>query len=241
MGRCLEGTLADHGDPGQVQSRADSPESDVRGMTPAPRQVPDSAVRALLLAAGSSRRFGGDKLLYPLAGRPLVTHAATAIAEAIAGGILRGAVAVVPSGETKLAWHLDTLGMDLVPNPDPARGLSSSLRLGLAALEQSGAPAALVFLADQPFVRAEVVTRLVLHWQATGRSVRPRYAGAPETPGHPVLLDRAVWRLADDLVGDTGLGDALERHGAAIDELPCDGENPDIDTPADLRGLGGFP
>ena len=210
-------------------------------MTPSPPPVPDSAVHALLLAAGSSRRFGSDKLLHPLAGRPLVAHAAMAIAEAIARGLLAGAVAVLPAGATSLARQLDTAGMHLVPNRDPTRGLSSSLRLGLAAMEQSGARAALVMLADQPFVRAEVISALVLHWQHTGRSVRPHYAGAPDTPGHPVLLDRSVWRLADDLEGDAGLGEALKRHLEAIDEIRVAGENPDIDSLADLRGLGGSP
>ena len=102
-------------------------------MTRASPNPPDMAAYALFLAAGLSSRFGSDKLLHPLRGRPLFAHAATAVAEAIAGGFLSGAVAVVPQGATNLARQLDALGMQLVPNPDPARGLSGSLRLGLAA------------------------------------------------------------------------------------------------------------
>jgi len=208
-------------------------------MNPVDPPVPESSVYALFLAAGLSSRFVSDKLLYPLDGRPLVAHAATAVAQAVAGGILWGAVAVVPWGATTLAWQLDTLGMQLVPNPDPAHGLSESLRLGLTALEQAGASAALVVLADQPLLRVEVISALVRHWQSTGRSVRPRYGDSPDTPGHPVLLDRSLWRHAHGLRGDVGLGRELRRHGEPIDEIPVPGGNPDIDTPADLHRLEG--
>jgi CTP:molybdopterin cytidylyltransferase MocA len=204
-------------------------------MTPAPRAGFESEVRALYLAAGASRRFGADKLRQPLAGRPLVVHAASTIAEAIDLGTLAGGVVVVPSEFSAIDWQLDTLGLDIVSSPDPALGLSTSLRLGLEALGRTRAGAALVALADQPLLRVEVITRLVHHWHATGRSARPRYADAPDIPGHPVLLDRSLWRLAGSVEGDVGMGNVLRHHRELIDDLEVPGDNPDIDSPEDLR------
>jgi CTP:molybdopterin cytidylyltransferase MocA len=116
--------------------------------------------------------------------------------------------------------------------------LATSLRRGLAALAEFTAPpadGAVIVLADQPGLRAEVIARLVDAWRRTGRSTRPRYLAAPAEPGHPVLLDRAVWHLAERLVGDTGLGDLLR--GEAVASIDVAGANPDVDTPADLQQL----
>jgi molybdenum cofactor cytidylyltransferase len=196
-------------------------------------------VYALLLAAGQSRRFGADKLLAPLHGRPLIAHTAAAIAQAIAGGILAGGVAVVPPRATELTRRLDTAGLNLVENPDPAAGLARSLQLGLAALETAHpeAGAALVLLADQPGVRVDVIARLVETWRAEGRSARPRYRDAPDQPGNPVLVDRSLWPLARDLKGDAGFGPALAARPEAVAGVEVAGRNPDVDTPEDLRRL----
>ena len=206
-------------------------------MTPTRHAGFEAQAHALYLAAGASRRFGGDKLRQPLAERPLAAHAASVIAEAIALGTLAGGVLVVPSEATAIELQLDSLGMDLVASPDPARGFSASLRLGLGALEKTGAGAALVALADQPLLRLDVIDSLVRHWRGTGRSVRPRYSDAPGIPGHPVLLDRSVWRLVEHVEGDIGLGSILKHQRQLIEEIGVRGDNPDVDSPEDLRRL----
>jgi CTP:molybdopterin cytidylyltransferase MocA len=87
-------------------------------------------------------------------------------------------------------------------------------------------------------VRLDVVEALVATWQRDRRSIiRPRYAARPDVPGHPVLLSRAVWPQVRQIEGDVGFS-AL-RDTAADDSLLLDvgGDNPDIDTPADLQRL----
>jgi CTP:molybdopterin cytidylyltransferase MocA len=193
-------------------------------------------VYALVLAAGSGSRFGGDKLTAPLHGRPLIAHVAAALAQTIGTGTLAGGIAVVPAEATSLAWPLDTAGLGLVVNPNPAEGIASSLRLGLAGLSQLDSPAAaLIVLADQPGLRTDVIGRLVEAWRRDRRSVRPRYAASPEEPGHPVLLDRSQWPLAERLQGDTGLRPLLDAAGITTIDVP--GANPDVDTREDLQIL----
>jgi CTP:molybdopterin cytidylyltransferase MocA len=124
-------------------------------------------------------------------------------------------------------------------NDAPDRGLSGSLRRGLAALG-ADAGAAIVLLADQPLVRQDVVAALVGGWRAgLGVVLRPRYAGAPDEPGHPVLLDRVVWPLAAALEGDRGLGSLFPPGAAGVALIDVAGRNPDVDTPDDLTTLEG--
>ena len=193
---------------------------------------------ALILAAGSGSRFGGDKLLAPLHGRPLVAHAAAAVAEAVAAGTLAGGVAVIPPGTPALARALAGSTLRLVENPDGGLGMAGSLRRGLAALAKLTTPpadGALIVLADQPRLRSEVIAGLVAGWRRSGRSIRPRYLASPAEPGHPVLLDRSLWHLAERLTGDTGLRQLLASEPVTLLDVP--GANPDVDSPADLRQL----
>lgn len=198
------------------------------------------AVHALLLAAGPGSRFGGPKLLHPWAGRPLVAHVIGLIAGLRDHGRLAGACAVVREGDEGVAALARQAGFRLVSNPDPKLGLSHSLRLGLGALAtlRPEPDAALLFLADQPAVPVEAVEEVLRAWEFGGQSVvRPRYADTPAEPGHPVLLDRDTWGLADGLTGDQGLGAALAHSPHLVLHVDVDGSNPDVDTTVDLNRL----
>jgi molybdenum cofactor cytidylyltransferase len=190
-----------------------------------------------VLAAGLARRFGGGKLVATFGGRPLVSHVLDAVSAAQARGLLAGTYVVAAEGDGLIADLTRRVGAILVPNPDPSRGLSSSLKLGLAALPGT-LDAALVLLGDQPMVRVEVIESLIDAWQEGGTGVvRPRYARAPDTPGHPVLLARPIWRLAGGLEGDSGFSLQFSPGAADVRVIDVPGDNPDVNTPADLLAL----
>jgi len=153
-------------------------------------------------------------------------------------GMLQGVLAVMRERGTPLGALLQATGLTLVEAPDAEKGLAHSLRAVFAALEQSvppGPAAALVVLADQPDTELSVIASLVARWRVTGAgAVRPRYSGEPDVPGHPVLIDRSMWPLVQQLEGDEGLGAVLRSGQVAVELVPVDGRNPDIDTRADL-------
>ncbi len=194
-------------------------------------------VGGIVLAAGSSRRFGGAKLLATFRGKPLVTHTLGVASDARALGLLSIIHVVTAAGNADLAELARESGAEIVENPDPSRGLSSSLRLGLTTMPRD-AGAALILLGDQPLVRLDVIEAIVRTWRDRGAdTVRPRYAESPEVPGHPVLLDRSTWPLADRLEGDSGLAGLLESRTLPVTVVDVPGWNPDVDTPADLLSL----
>lgn len=131
-----------------------------------------------------------------------------------------------------------------VANQAPDLGLAHSLRVGLASLEERSpreTGAALVFLADQPLVQLSVVERLVAEWKAgAGMIVRPRYQANPGIPGHPVLLDRSIWPLVRRLQGDQGFAGLSESVSPPPVILDVAGDNPDVDTLADLQAIEEF-
>jgi molybdenum cofactor cytidylyltransferase len=205
--------------------------------------APRDQIGALVLAAGRGQRFGGDKLMSSFRGRPLVSHVLEVVQTSMASGVVAAACAVVPAGDEPLNRLALRWGLLPVPNPEPALGISQSLRLGLTALSDSWGErlgAAVILLGDQPLVKLEVIGALAEAWRnRQGRFIRPRYFASPDEPGHPVLLDRSLWLAAEAIRGDVGLGTFQRPGEPGVILLDLPGENPDIDTPHDLRALEG--
>jgi CTP:molybdopterin cytidylyltransferase MocA len=195
------------------------------------------------LAAGQGRRFGGGKLHALYRGRPLLSYVLDVVEAARKRGLLDGGHVVVAADDAPTLALARARGQGPVINDAPELGLSHSVRLGLATLEGQTAEeagAALVFLGDQPLVRLDVVEALVAAWhQGSGPVVRPRYQGSPDAPGHPVLLARSIWAQAGRLEGDRGFGALLNASPSETFTLNVKGDNPDVDTPADLKALEG--
>jgi molybdenum cofactor cytidylyltransferase len=188
----------------------------------------------VVLAAGLGRRFGGAKLLAPLGGRPILAHACAAVTSARDAGLLGSAWAVVAAQDEAGRSLVERAGLLPLVNLRPEDGISGSIRLGLEAAGRAALAAALLLLGDQPLVRVETMRRLIEAWrEGAGAVIRPRYGDEPEIPGHPILLDRTVWPLAESSTGDRGLAGVLPP--ATLIDIP--GGNPDVDTRADLHLL----
>ena len=197
------------------------------------------SVGAVVLAAGPGRRFGGGKLAAELHGQPILSHVCAAVVDALVAGVLGQGWVVVAADDRAARLQAERAGLVPVVNPSPDGGISQSVRLGLETAEaQVTVEALLLLLGDQPLVRVETMQRLIEAWRdGAGPVVRPRYGDEPDTPGHPVLLDRLVWPLCRRASGDRGLAGILPQ-ATLIDVT---GANPDIDTPADLQLLEDHP
>ena len=185
----------------------------------------------IILAAGASSRFGEVKAIAPFQGRPLLQYAIDAAA---AAGLAETVVVIGASADRVLA-ALGEQSARVVVNPTPELGLSSSLKLALAALPHD-VDAAAILLGDQPTVRADVIRKLLAAAEGTDAPiVAPRYAGGGGA--NPVVLRRRGWSLLDGVEGDRGLASVIARHPELVHEVAVAGQNPDVDTPADLAAL----
>jgi molybdenum cofactor cytidylyltransferase len=183
-------------------------------------------VAAIMLAAGRSRRFGGaDKLLATLNEMPVALHAAKAI---VALAPARR-IAICPNSDGALARLLAGEGFDIVPNPDAERGLSESLRLGIAAVQSGPDQAVLLCLADMPFVRAEHLAALLARFDANEAPVIA--SGRDGVPMPPALFARSQFPALAEASGDSG-GRAL--FASAIIVPAPERQLDDIDRPGDL-------
>jgi molybdenum cofactor cytidylyltransferase len=203
-------------------------------------------INLLILAAGASRRFGGQaKQLLPLAGQPLLRQV---VGVALAAG-LSGTVSVVLGANAEpIEQALRGLPVRLVDNPDWATGMASSLQAGLRAMmttdplangltsdpdkTPAGPDAVLVLLCDQPLITSQLLRDLVqLHTQTGQPMVACRYNGEA---GVPALFARSVFADLLALTGDKGARFLLRNRPADLALLDFAPAAVDLDSWADV-------
>jgi molybdenum cofactor cytidylyltransferase len=131
-------------------------------------------------------------------------------------------------------------GIKVVVNQDYGQGMASSLRAGLSALDPQ-VDAALIVLADQPFVRPETFDRLANQHCCSNADLKaqiviPTHKGFR---GNPVLLDRSVFSEVMALKGDVGCRAIFGSHleGIVKVEVEDAGILLDIDNQEDYQRL----
>jgi Uncharacterized MobA-related protein len=191
-------------------------------------------IAGLLLAAGRSTRFGGDKLLAPLRGRPVIRWSAEGLARAVDMMCV-----VVPTDAPELTEVLAGLDVAIVENAERDRGLSSSIAVGMAALPAE-VEAVVIALADQPLLNPAVVRAVCGAWRAAATEVLavvPRYR---DGRGHPVLFARTAFPSLRHLRGDRGARDLLDSMCSRLLVVNVDDLAPrDVDTPDMLSKVEG--
>jgi CTP:molybdopterin cytidylyltransferase MocA/SAM-dependent methyltransferase len=192
-----------------------------------------SGVAAIVLAAGAGSRFGGGKLLAPVEGRPILQHVLDRLAASGIGEV----IVVLGDDAAAIEGAIDWRDERRVRNPEPSRGLSSSLQVGLATVGED-VDAAMIVLGDQPLIPPRAIRALLnAHVDDIRPVVVPVYGG--DAGRNPVLLGRAAFPLIDETTGDRGLGPLLAAHPELLREIPIrvEGGNPDVDTRADHVAL----
>lgn len=185
-------------------------------------------ITGILLAAGSSSRFGSNKLLHLLPdGTPIALAAAQHLRAAIPD-----CVAVVRPGARELTRLLREMGYRVVASTHADKGMGHSLASGVRASRE--AHGWVVALADMPDIRPATIAKVAEELQAGGVIVAPGYQGKR---GHPVGFARRFHQELRTLSSDEGARRLLAQHENSVTVLDLDdpGVLRDIDTPADLE------
>ncbi|MGO4706772.1 NTP transferase domain-containing protein [Microvirga sp. 2MCAF38] len=190
-------------------------------------------VAAIVLAAGRSTRFDEEpKLLASLRGKTLIRHAV----EAALGSVAEPVIVVTGHRAEEIEAVLRNLPVQVVRNRFFADGLSTSLKIGFAALPP-GTRAAVILLGDMPLITTGLIDTLVNHWRALGApaALVPTVNGQR---GHPLVISRELESMVQELSGDVGAGPSL-RERADVVEWPV--ADPavlqDVDTAEELKKL----
>ena len=194
------------------------------------QQLSKAVIRACVLAAGTSTRFGSTKLVRHMRGKPLLQHALLA-----AQGACKGSVTlVVGHDDEAVAQASAGLSNNVVVNRDYKRGIGTSISTGIHAC-RDGADAILIMLADQPLVTAAHLSQLIDHWSgADDQIIASAFEGVV---GPPILFPKKSFDALCELNGDTGARKILSNDKFRVRSIDFPPAGTDVDTPEDLQKL----
>jgi molybdenum cofactor cytidylyltransferase len=189
------------------------------------------SIAAIILAAGASRRLGGPKQLVRVAGETLLGRTIRVVRESGVNSIL----VVLGAYCEEIQAGVEMQGVRTVMNPAWGKGIASSIRAGMKALDQAapGAQAVLLLVCDQPNLTAQHLCVLMNTYEHAAQSnvVASRYAGVT---GIPVIFPAALFPRLLALEGDEGARRLLRDPDLQPVCVDFSGGEIDIDTLADL-------
>jgi molybdenum cofactor cytidylyltransferase len=188
-------------------------------------------ISGVILAAGQSKRLGRPKQLLELDGEPVLRHT---VRNATSSG-LDQVVLVLGYQAIEILSAIGDFDQSIAVNPDFASGQSSSLRVGLGAVDPN-AEAVLFLLGDQPQVSAALINLVLASYRrGDGQIVMPSYRG---TPSNPVLFAREYFPELAAIAGDQGARTVVRAHRSEVFHVDVEAEPPlDIDTDEDFERL----
>lgn len=178
-------------------------------------------IGCVVMASGLSARYGKNKLLEDLGGRPVVLCAVDSLRTA-------GFAPLVVTRSDAVATLMDREGVACIRHDGPLK--SDTMHVGINALPPDAA-GWLFMPGDQPLARPESLQKLAAQFLAhPDRAVRLAYG---DTPGSPVIFPAACRKALLAYNGDRGGMDVLRS-----ERIPCDTvqaaqawELWDVDTP----------
>jgi len=181
----------------------------------------------ILLAAGKSRRFGSNKLLYPLTNN---TPMLLVVAQKLAS-VLPDSIAVINHELVSYTSKLEQLGLCVVVNELANRGMGSSIASGVSASEN--APGWLITPADMPYIKNETIKLLANKLSEGSDMVAPIIE---QQRGHPVGFSQ---RYKDELMAlnnDVGARQVIANHYNQLELVPTNdaGVRMDVDQASDI-------
>ena len=195
----------------------------------------NSRFGAVILAAGRSSRMGEAKQLLRLGEHTVLGQ----VLENVRSSGVEDIVLVLGHEAEKIRERISTENLNVVINESYQQGMGTSLRAGLAALPPE-VDAALIILADQPFIRPKTLGLIMDQYKrSSAQIVIPTYKGFR---GNPVLLDRSVFSEVMALTGDIGCRAIFGNHLEGIVKQPVEdiGILLDLDDKADFELMRDF-
>jgi molybdenum cofactor cytidylyltransferase len=184
-------------------------------------------VCAIVLAAGASKRFGSCKQLAMLGGETLIRRAMSAASDTLGSNFRL----VLGAHAAQIVTTLELPPGHILMNPEWAEGIASSIRVGIAQVP-SDCAAALLLLADQPYVTQRSLGPLIGTWRSAPEMIVASRYGL--ITGAPCLFPRWSFPELLRLRGDSGARTLIERHAARTLTVAHPEAAMDVDSPSEL-------
>ena len=165
-------------------------------------------IGCVLLAAGAGKRFGGGKLLHAIDGEPMIARALRLYAALP----FAARVCVTRSEAGEIQQQAYDLGFPVAINPDPERGVGTSVAIATEAIlaREPALDGILYAVADQPYLTRESVMKLLEAFEAHPNDIVS--LSFEKRRGNPAIFPAEFYPELCALKADTGGGAVIKRH-----------------------------
>nr|WP_287938356.1 nucleotidyltransferase family protein [Algoriphagus sp.] len=186
----------------------------------------------IILAAGSSSRLGRPKQLIEFQGKNFIQKAIKEAKKSKADSF----VVVLGWNPDLIKTGFDSDKIPYVINENWEEGMASSMQAGLRFLMEKEHPdQVILMLVDQPFVDADLLNRLILEKDKSGKGIVA--SSYSETFGVPAIFDRAYFEEMLSLKGSERAKKVIMKNRADVFALDFPLGAVDLDTEGDLERL----
>ena len=198
--------------------------------------LPHNQTAGIILAGGSSTRFGRPKQLLKLKGKYLLDQ----VLSAALGSELNHIVLVLGHDHQNILQALETRTtqerLQVVINHRYLEGQSRSLQAGLLKIRQAF-PAVMFLLGDQPMLDSSVINHILERFRYSGKDICVPVCKGKR--GNPTIFNRVLYDQLMAIEGDIGARDIIRTNPERV--LYVDLDDPlyffDIDSQKDFENL----
>lgn len=191
-------------------------------------------IPVVILAAGMSTRFPGNKLLYRVEGKALIRYSIESALNSKADEV----IVVLGHEADKIASEIKDLDVVIVYNPEYRIGMSESVKKGVRAVCK-WAEAVIIHPADVAFVPSQAFNTIIDGYYSTGADIV--VVAFEGRKGHPILFSKNTFNDILSISEETmGLKHVTKKYAAKtkVINVPYKEVIVDIDTIDDLKVLG---
>ena len=183
----------------------------------------------IMLAAGNSRRFGSNKLMYEVDGVPMYLRTLRKLQKAAEKIPDSRIILVTQPQYQEIIDVAKEIGADILFNPQPERGISSSMQIGLENAKD--VDACLFTVADQPWLTAETIIALYDTFHSENKGMACTCRG--EKTGNPCIFSKKYYKELMEISGDRGGKQVIKRHPEDVVYFKISDERElvDVDVP----------
>ena len=187
----------------------------------------------IILAAGKASRMGKPKQLLTYQGSSLISHAV----KIGLNSNCRPVIVVLGAYKEQVKPQIDKLPIEIIENSDWETGMSSSIRAGINAINQSNSnlDSVIIALADQPLISEAVFNQLIKEYRDTNNKIIA--AAYDDIVGVPALFDKNFLSELMDIEGDRGAKALIRKYRDEVLTIPVAEAAIDIDTQDDYQKL----
>ena len=161
-------------------------------------------INLILLAAGNSKRFNGNKLLYEINNKPMYRHIIDKVININFNKIIlvtqyKEIIEQLSKGKIGLSKNQSNK-IEIVLNNESYLGISNSIKIGIN--KDKTADAYMFMVCDQPFIKIQTIEALIDRFNKSNKGIA--CIGYKEDTFNPVIFSNKYLKELLSLSGDVG-------------------------------------